>query len=95
MVTKTPTSFLGADLEALAWRPISCRVVTPDLDQVVGVRLHALQPGVGVRVGRGHGVRPSLALLVVPPELHLRRRIRETCLWPLNGDLAPFRLALT
>lgn len=94
-VTATHTSFLGADLEALAWRPISRRVVTPDLDQVVGVGLHAVQPGVGVCVGRSHGVRPPLALLVVPPELHLGRRIKEARLWPLIGNLRRFGLPLT
>lgn len=77
---ETHTGFLGADGEALAGRPESCRVVAPDLHQVVGVGLHALQPGVGVCVGRGHSLRPCLALLVIPPELHLKWTIMEICL---------------
>lgn len=77
--TQTLTGFLGADGEALAGRPESCRVVAPNLHQVVGVGLHALQPGVGVCVGRCHSLRPCLALLVIPPELHLKRTIMEIC----------------
>lgn len=73
----THTGFLGVDHEAFAGRPKSCRVVAPNLDQVVGVGLHTLQPGTGVSVGCGHSLRPSLTLIVIPPELHLRRTITE------------------
>lgn len=65
------TGFLGADLEALAGWPVSGRVVAPNLNKVVGVCLHTLQPGMVLPAGHHHPLGPSLTVFMIPPVLHL------------------------
>lgn len=65
------TGFLGEDLEVLAGRPISCRVVAPNFNKVVGVRLHTLQPGVVLPARYHHPLGPSFTVFMIPPVLYL------------------------
>lgn len=63
------TGFLGANQQPLARRPVAGRVVASNLDEVVGVWPHVLQPGVVPPAG--HRLGFSLTVLVAPPVLHL------------------------
>ncbi len=55
----------------LASWPVSCRVVAPNLNKVVGVGLHTLQPGVVLPAGYHDPLGSPLTVLVVLPVLHL------------------------
>ncbi len=65
------TGFLGVDLEMIAGRPVSCRIVTPNLNQVVGVGLHTLQPCVVLPPGYHHPLGAPFTVFMIPPVLHL------------------------
>lgn len=65
------TSFLGADLEVLAGWPVSCRVVALNLNKVVGVCLHTLQPGMVLPAGYHHPLGISLTVFMIPPVFYL------------------------
>lgn len=55
----------------LAGWPVSCRVVAPNFDKVVGVGLHTLQPGVVLGARYHNPLGPALAVFMIPPVLHL------------------------
>ena len=65
------TGFLGVDREVPAGWPVSCRVVAPNFDKVVGVGFHTLQPGVVLGAGYHNPLGPALAVFMIPPVLHL------------------------
>lgn len=86
------TGFLGVDQQLLARRPISGRVVAPNLDEVVRVWPHVFQPG--VVPPDGHRLGFSFTVLMAPPVLHLEPPGAQLSVW-MNTAIVPQILSAT